>query len=237
MTMRIVRRVTKRAFDLAFVLVAAPVALPVGIAGAALVKLTSPGPAIFAHPRIGRGGSTVRVKKLRTMVKDAASRGAAVTASQDPRITPVGRLLRKTKIDELPQLINVVMGEMSVVGPRPEAPAYVDREDPRWHMVLSVPPGITDLASLAFRHEEDLLALAIDRERAYREVILPSKLALAAQGIERSSFVFDISIVARTALAIVRMTPSHEEGVVRDARERILQLNASLRDQTADCIH
>lgn len=231
------RGVVKRAFDVGLTLAAAPVALPVGLVGATLVKLTSPGPALFAHTRVGRGGVPIGVKKLRTMVQGAASRGPAVTASKDPRITPVGALLRKTKLDELPQLLNVLTGDMSIVGPRPEAPIYVDPDDPRWQKVLSVRPGITDLASLTFRHEEELLALAIDRERAYREVILPLKLDLAIEGIERSSLLFDVTVIARTALSVARLSASHNEGVVEDARARILQLNSSLKDGAAAWVH
>lgn len=193
----------KRAFDLAVGLPALAAASPVIATLAVAVKLDSRGPAFFAQTRVGRGGRPLKLYKLRTMVPDAPSLGPAVTAAGDPRVTRVGRLLRMTKLDELPQLLNVVRGEMSIVGPRPEAERYVRLYKPEWLRLLEVRPGITDLASLTFRHEEELLSKADDRERAYVEAVLPAKLSLALEGVDRSSVLFDLSVIARTFASVV----------------------------------
>jgi lipopolysaccharide/colanic/teichoic acid biosynthesis glycosyltransferase len=192
----------KRLLDLAIALPAAALAAPAVAALAAAVKLTSPGPAFYVQERVGKDRRSFRLVKLRTMTRGADQAGPHVTAAGDARITPLGRLLRKTKLDELPQLWNVLTGDMSVVGPRPEAPRYVTDGRPEWDEVLSVRPGITDLASLTFRDEEALLAGVDDRERAYLEGVLPAKLRLAAEGVRQSSALYDLGIVVRTALAV-----------------------------------
>jgi lipopolysaccharide/colanic/teichoic acid biosynthesis glycosyltransferase len=141
---------------------------------AAAIRLTSPGPALFRQERVGRFGRPFFLLKLRTM---KAEDGPRVTASGDPRVTAVGRFLRKTKLDELPQLWNVVRGEMALVGPRPEVPAYVDLSDPDWKRVLEARPGITDPVSLRLRFEEKLLASAPgDRSEFYGQVMVPFKV-------------------------------------------------------------
>jgi lipopolysaccharide/colanic/teichoic acid biosynthesis glycosyltransferase len=215
----------RRLFDLLLVGAAAQIAVPLVAAGAVAVKLSSTGPAFFGGERIGRHGRRFRVWKLRTMVVDAAATGPAITAGGDPRVTRVGRLLRATKLDELPQLWNVALGEMSIVGPRPESPRYVDALDARWRTVLAVRPGITDLASLTFRHEEEVLALARDRDRAYRLVVLPEKLALAVSGIERSSLAFDAWVVARTALAVARVRSERDDDAIARVKRAIAELD------------
>ncbi len=188
------------------------------------IKLDSPGPVVFLHTRVGRGGRAIRVAKLRTMSIHADTLGPAVTAARDPRITRVGRLLRSTKLDELPQLWNVLRGEMSLVGPRPEVRHYVERYEPRWQRLLTVRPGLTDVASLAFRDEERLLSDARDRERAYLEIVLPLKLELALYGIDHASVIDDLLVIGRTAAALLRR--DLEEGpVVAEARRRIQALN------------
>jgi lipopolysaccharide/colanic/teichoic acid biosynthesis glycosyltransferase len=148
--------VSKRVFDIVFaslgLLCLSPLLLPVAL----LIKLDSPGPVFFRQERMGRGFRPFRIYKFRTMVRDAPRHGGPITFGADPRITTVGRALRKTKIDELPQLINVLRGQMSFVGPRPEVRRYVElfRED--YEDILRVLPGITDLASLKYRHEESM---------------------------------------------------------------------------------
>ncbi|MBA3465637.1 MAG: sugar transferase [Deltaproteobacteria bacterium] len=189
---------------------------------AAAVKLDSPGPAMFVQTRVGRGGRPFRIMKLRTMT--TGGEGAQITAHGDKRITRVGALLRRTKLDELPQLWNVVRGDMSIVGPRPEVPDYVARYRPEWRPLLDVRPGLTDLASLSFRGEEELLALAHDRERAYTEVVMPMKLQLALEGLERSSVADDLRLIAQTALAVIRR--GGDDPIVEEARRRIEDLNA-----------
>jgi lipopolysaccharide/colanic/teichoic acid biosynthesis glycosyltransferase len=150
------------------------VTLPILAVAAIAIRLTSPGPALFRQERVGRFGRRFFLLKLRTM---KAGDGPQVTASGDPRVTGIGRLLRKTKVDELPQLWNVVRGEMALVGPRPEVPAYVDLSDPAWNLVLETRPGITDPVSLKLRFEEELLASAPgDRSEFYRRVMVPFKV-------------------------------------------------------------
>jgi lipopolysaccharide/colanic/teichoic acid biosynthesis glycosyltransferase len=136
-------------------------------------------PILFRQTRIGRNGEPFLILKFRTMRTGCS--GSAITASGDPRVTEVGAWLRGLKIDELPQLINIVQGDMSLIGPRPEVPEYVELADDRWRKTLEVRPGITDLASLAFRNEEAILGPASDRDAYYRSVILPEKLRLNLQ--------------------------------------------------------
>ncbi|MDQ3296407.1 MAG: sugar transferase [Myxococcota bacterium] len=216
---------TKRALDVALagtvLLVGAPL---LGVLSAA-IRLESAGPALFRQTRVGRGKLPIRTVKLRTMVVDADRQGPQITASGDSRITRVGRVLRRTKLDELPQLWNVLVGDMSVVGPRPEVPRYTETYRPEWQNLFTVRPGITDLASLTFRDEESLLAAARDRERAYREVIMPAKLALALESVERSSLRHDLSIIARTALSVLGYRSTREEAILADVRRRIAALD------------
>ncbi|HEU0053061.1 MAG TPA: sugar transferase, partial [Longimicrobium sp.] len=173
----------KRWIDLALALPAALAALPLVAALALVVALSSPGIPFHTAVRVGRGGRHIRVLKLRTMHAGAEFAGPPLTAADDPRVTAVGRRLRALRLDELPQLWNVLRGEMSLVGPRPESPLYVD-DTPEWRRLLSVRPGIAGTAALAFADEEALLARAPDRERAYREVVLPAKLRLSLADVD-----------------------------------------------------
>jgi len=157
-------------------------------------------PVLFRQTRVGRGGRPFRLVKFRSMRVGVA--GTRITAGRDPRVTRVGRWLRRRKVDELPQLWNVLTGDLSLVGPRPEIPPFVDTEDPVWRAVLEVRPGITDLASLQFRREEEMLAGAADAERYYRETILPPKLALNLEYIRSRTFWGDLKLIARTLRAM-----------------------------------
>jgi len=159
------------------------------------------GPAFFHQNRVGLHGRLFSVYKFRSMVMNAEALGAQVTAEHDPRITPVGKFLRAYKIDELPQLWNVLLGDMSLVGPRPEVPYYVEQ----WtqldrDIVLSVKPGITDYATLFYNDEQALLAKAQDPERTYLEEVMPHKLAMYRQYVEERDFWIDIKIILRTLL-------------------------------------
>ena len=171
---------------------------PVLVLLALMVKWTSPGPVFFGQERVGRGGRNFRILKFRTMVADAERRGLHITAGGDPRITPVGRFLRRYKMDELPQLWNVLAGDMSLVGPRPEVAKYVALYSPEQRRVLEVRPGITDPASLAYRHEEALLAQAADPERFYVETVMPAKLRINLDYINHRTFVRDFAVLLRT---------------------------------------
>ena len=171
------------------------------------IKLDSPGPVLFRQTRVGRHGVVFRIHKFRTMrhLDHAASNGEAaqITVGADPRITRVGAVLRRTKLDELAQLIDVLCGRMSLVGPRPEVPRYLPHYPAHLRdKLLSVRPGITDAASLAFRDESGLLANAADAEREYLQVVLPAKLALSARGIDEASFAGDLKLMAMTVAAL-----------------------------------
>lgn len=163
------------------------------------VKLGSRGPLIFSHKRVGRDFSPFCAYKFRTMVDGAHVSGAAITAGGDARITPVGRLLRKTKLDELPQLFNVLFGDMSLVGPRPEVDRYVQLFKDDYTEILQVRPGITDYAAIEYRDEEAILAGYSDPEKAYREKILPGKIHLYRKYLGNISFFTDLKILFSTA--------------------------------------
>jgi lipopolysaccharide/colanic/teichoic acid biosynthesis glycosyltransferase len=175
---------------------------PLLIILAALVKITSLGPVFYRQERVGLGGRVFRIVKFRTMCQDADRRGPAITSAWDLRVTTAGRLLRRLKLDELPQLWNVLRGDMSLVGPRPEVPRYVLAYSPVQQRVLSVRPGITDPASIAYRREEELLAGHADLDRYYREVVLPGKLNMNLEYLDRMSFIYDLSMLVRTMVAI-----------------------------------
>jgi lipopolysaccharide/colanic/teichoic acid biosynthesis glycosyltransferase len=169
---------------------------------AVLIKIDSRGPVFFLQERMGQGLRTFFIYKFRTMVVDAPRLGGALTIGEDPRITRVGRILRKSKIDELPQLINVLRGEMTLVGPRPEVQRYVNLFRRDYEEILRVRPGITDLASLKYRDESPLLAVA-DPEQEYVRAILPDKIALAKEYMRQSSFFFDLSLIVKTVTRIL----------------------------------
>lgn len=191
-------RVGKRAFDLISAGSGILLLSPVFILTAFAVKLSGPGPILFSHRRIGLNFKPFFTHKFRTMRAGADVNGSAITASGDARITPIGRLLRKTKLDELPQLFNVLLGEMSLVGPRPEVEQYVGLFREEYKTVLSVRPGITDYAAIEFRHEETILARYADPQKAYETEILPAKIALYNRYILDQSLLTDLRILTRT---------------------------------------
>ncbi len=195
----------KRLFDLAVALGGLLVfGLPMLLI-AAWVRLDSPGPVFFRQERVGRYGRPFRIHKFRTMVVDAPSRGPAITVGADPRITRAGAWLRRSKLDELPQLLDVLAGSMSIVGPRPEVPQYVALyPEGLRERVLSMRPGITDPASLRMIDESVLLAAAADPEREYREVVMPAKLREAAAYADGATLWSDLRVVGRTLAALAR---------------------------------
>jgi len=154
-------------------------------------------PILFKQTRIGMGGNPFTLFKFRTMLNNRA--GSSITASGDRRVTKTGRILRKFKLDELPQLLNVLRGEMSLVGPRPEVPQYVDFQQPIWREVLRVRPGITDVATLMYRDEEQILAAFSDPEQGYREKVLPDKLSLNLAYLQVRSTFRDLKLLVLTA--------------------------------------
>lgn len=190
---------SKRLFDLATAGLALVLLSPVFAALALWIKLDSPGPVFFRQVRVGRFGVPFRIHKFRTMVDRAEAAGPQLTVGDDPRITRSGAFLRRTKLDELAQLIDVVQGTMSLVGPRPEVPRYVALYPPPLReKVLSVRPGITDVASLAYRDENALLARAADPEREYTEVVMPAKLRLAAEYVDSATVRQDLRVIGLT---------------------------------------
>ena len=195
----------KRLMDVLLAGLGLLVLLPLFAAIALWIKFDSKGGVFFRQERVGRHGRTFRIHKFRTMLRDDAAVQRQLTVGADPRITRAGRWLRSSKLDELPQFIDVLRGDMSLVGPRPEVPRYValypaDVRD----KVLSLRPGITDLASLAFRRESDLLARSADPEREYIEVVMPQKLRYAVQYAEQASVMTDLRIIGLTLKALLR---------------------------------
>lgn len=195
----------KRALDIVVSLLALVVTLPLSAAVGVAVACESGRPVLYRGWRVGRDGRIFKIIKFRTMVRAAGGLGGVITVAGDPRVTRVGRLLRRTKLDELPQLLNVLRGEMSLVGPRPEHPNYVRTYTEQQRRVLSVRPGITGIASLRYRHEEDLLR-GENAEARYRSVIMPDKLRLELDYLERRDIWSDMRLIAAT-LAVL---PGHD---------------------------
>ena len=196
--------VLKRAMDIAISGCALAVIWPVLLLIALAIKIDDPGPVFYRQVRVGKDGKEFRIFKFRTMVVDADKKGLAITVGCDNRITRMGRILRKTKLDELAQLINVFIGEMSFVGPRPEVPKYVNMYTPYQRQVLLVRPGITDYASIAYRNENDMLEGAQDPERMYIDVIMPDKIELNMKYLREISPAADIRLILSTIIAVIR---------------------------------
>jgi lipopolysaccharide/colanic/teichoic acid biosynthesis glycosyltransferase len=198
----------KRLVDLTLAVPALIALVPVLAILALLVKLDSRGPVFFRQERVGRRGHTFRIWKFRSMYHGADGAGRLITVGSDSRITRLGRWLRATKLDELPQLLNVIRGEMSFVGPRPEVPRYVERYTADQCRVLELTPGITDLASIAYRHEADLLAGVEDPEDVYVHQILPDKIRLNLQYAERATIRSDLRLILQTLALLPVRHPS-----------------------------
>lgn len=181
------------------VLVLSPILLIIAI----LIKVGSPGPVFYRGVRVGRNSQLFDMLKFRTMVVDAEKKGASSTADDDPRLTGIGKFLRKFKLDELPQLLNVVLGQMSLVGPRPQVEwatkLYKDEEK----LLLSVPPGMTDVASITFRNEGEILAGSTNPDQDYLEKIAPEKIRLGLNYVRQRSLVTDFKIIMATVFALL----------------------------------
>lgn len=198
------RRLGKRWFDLGLAAISLLILAPVFLVVIISIKLSGGGPIFYTQERVGRNGRVFHILKFRSMVVGADRLGPGITAAGDKRITVVGRFLRRWKLDELPQLWNILRGDMSVVGPRPELFLYVKDYNEEQRQVLLARPGVTDLASIEYRNEEALLAAALERERYYREVVLPHKVALGRKYIEHISLRGDCLLMLRTVAAILR---------------------------------
>ena len=202
-----------RVLDVTVALLSLLLLSPALILAALAVKLSSAGPVLFGQERVGRGQVPFRLLKFRSMRTAPAGAGDLVTGRDDPRITTFGRFLRRTKLDEVPQLWNVLRGDMSLVGPRPEVPRYVAHFTEAQRGVLSVRPGLTDPATLQFRDEEDLLAGVPpeERERYYLDHVLPAKLAINLKYLKQRSFWSDLGVLSQTLRALLRL-PSPKAG-------------------------
>lgn len=194
----------KRTFDAALAGVALVALSPVIGAIAVAIKLGSTGPLLYRGNRVGLGGRNFHMLKFRTMVVNADQIGGSSTPEDDPRVTTIGKKLRRYKLDELPQLWNVLTGEMSFVGPRPQVQWAVDLYSPEERAILGVRPGITDEASLKFSNEAEILKGSTDPDKDYIEKIHPEKMRLSLDYVRRRSFSGDLSIIARTAGAIIK---------------------------------
>ena len=192
----------KRLFDLLVSTVMLVLLNPLLLVLALAVKFSSKGPAFYMQERIGKNEKLFRIFKFRTMFLDADKKGLLTVGGRDPRVTPVGYFLRKYKLDELPQLFNVVLGEMSLVGPRPEVKRYVEMYSVEQKKVLEVNPGITDYASIEYANENELLGKADDPEKMYVEEIMPAKLKLNLKYVKEQSFLVDLKIIFKTAMKI-----------------------------------
>lgn len=198
----------KRLFDIIFSLIGLIASAPLFLIISALIKLESRGPIFYRGIRIGRFGKHFKMFKFRTMVVNADKIGGACTADDDFRLTKIGRFIRKYKIDELPQFINALKGEMSFVGPRPEVPFYVNMFSEKEKAILSVKPGITDWASLWNPDEGAILAWSVDPEKTYMEKIRPEKLRLQLKYVRERSFWVDLKILIQTLSLVFRQARS-----------------------------
>ena len=195
----------KRLFDFIASFFGLILLAPIFVLIALWIKIDSRGPIFFRQERVGFQGEGFRIHKFRTMVLDAEKKGKQITVGADSRITTVGSFLRKYKLDEIPQLIDVLAGDMSLVGPRPEVSKYIDcYSDDEKFDVLSVKPGITDNASIEFRDENELLASSKDPEATYISEVLPKKIALYRQYVRERSFFGDVAIIFKTIFLIIK---------------------------------
>ncbi len=215
----------KRAFDIVASGIGLVLLAPLFAVAALAVKLTSAGPVFFCQQRVGKLFRPFTIYKFRTMVADAPEKGGQITSAGDHRITRVGAVLRRVKMDELPQLVNVFKGDMSLVGPRPEVQRYVDQFQQDYQEILTVRPGITDLASLKYRDESEVLGQYQDPAAAYVAVILPDKIALAKEYVRRSSLLFDIGVIFRTLLKLAVVEKRTQGQVTKDIPQAARKLS------------
>lgn len=194
----------KRLFDITFSLIGLIISSPIILVISLLIKFSSKGPIIYQAIRAGKNGKNFYMYKFRTMVQNADKIGGPSTSADDPRLTSIGKFLRKFKLDELPQFVNILKGDMSFVGPRPEVISEVEQYDNiTRESILSVRPGLTDLASIAGLHEEEILRGAKDPHQAYKEKIQPQKIKLQLEYIQKKSFWLDMKILVKTFLNVV----------------------------------
>lgn len=196
----------KRLFDIGFSLIGIVVLLPFGVLLALVIKLTSKGPVFYRGTRVGLHGHPFRIFKFRTMIVDAENLGASSTHEADSRITSAGSFMRKLKLDELPQLINIFLGDMSFVGPRPEVQRFVDLYTDEERAILTVRPGITDWASIRFHNEGEIIASSgiADADEAYLKLIRPEKLRLQLKYVKEKTLLVDVKLILDTISTLLR---------------------------------
>jgi len=188
----------KRLFDIVATIIGSILLLPFILLISIWIKVSSKGPLFYIQKRVGKDFEEFDLYKFRSMIVDADKKGPSVTSSDDPRITKIGAIIRKTKIDELPQLLNVLKGDMSLVGPRPEVIKFVEQKKDNYKKILVVRPGITDNAAINFRDEEIIMKQYQDKEKAYIDIILPQKIELYYEYIDTISFASDIRLILKT---------------------------------------
>lgn len=198
----------KRLFDICFSTTTLLVLSPLLLAITAAVKFTSPGPVFYRGERVGMGGRKFRILKYRSMVINADKIGGSSTPEDDPRITRVGKFLRRYKLDELPQFFNVLVGDMSIVGPRPQVAWAVELYSPEERALLTVRPGITDDASIKFRNEGEILRGAADPDKTYLEIIAPEKIRIGLEYVRNHSIFTDVRIIVRTVTSMFAGSPT-----------------------------
>lgn len=192
----------KRIFDIVATLIGGILLLPLIVIIIVWIKTTSKGPLFYVQKRVGLNFKEFNLYKFRSMVVNADKVGPSVTSGDDPRITKIGKILRKTKIDELPQLINVLKGDMSLVGPRPEVMKFVKQKKEEYKKILTIKPGITDNAAIEYRDEETIMEQYENKEKAYIEIVLPEKIKLYNQYISNISFIGDLKLILKTVKVI-----------------------------------
>lgn len=200
---RKIQLILKRLFDIVVSFIGLLILSPIFLIIAIVIKLNSKGPVFFRQVRVGKDGKEFRIFKFRTMVVDAEKKGMQITVDGDSRITKPGHFLRKSKMDELPQLINVLIGDMSFVGPRPEVPKYVAMYDENQISILKIRPGITDIASIEYRDENSLLGKSEDPEETYINEIMPRKIELNVKYIKKMSVIYDIGLIFKTIYKVI----------------------------------
>ncbi len=220
----------KRSLDIVVALVGLIALLPALAIIAILVRRNSPGQVLFRQTRVGFQGNDFILLKFRTMTVRSGSETGAFDAGDGSRVTKIGRFLRATKLDELPQLWNVIRGDMAIVGPRPEVRKWVEVNPERWAIVHAIRPGITDPAAILYRDEEKILAGVADPERLYREQILPRKLDLYEEYVRTRTFWGDLKILGQTAIAIIAGAPAdphasgrREVGIAEEIQQTVEQ--------------
>jgi lipopolysaccharide/colanic/teichoic acid biosynthesis glycosyltransferase len=225
-------RYVKRLIDASASFVALVVLCPLFAVVGIIIKCTSPGPMLYWQDRVGRGGRIFKIAKFRSMVVGADKKGLGITVSGDARVTRFGAFFRKSKIDEFPQFWNVLKGEMSLVGPRPELPQYVSGYTPEQRLVLQVRPGITDPASIRYRHEEAVLATSKNPDEFYRGVILPDKLAINLQYVRDITLYSDIKCVIQTMTSLFKRPTILINEQISDESGRSADLSAGKKLRT-----